>query len=202
MEQPVSQNQKGFTLIEIAIVMVIIGLLLGGVLKGQEIIENGKLKSAMTQVNGITAAYYSYINRYRAMPGDDSGALARFDAPAVNGNGNNAVTGRFDSTTDAHETRQFFQHLRLSGLLSGSGSNQPVHPWGGIMGVQNNVYGMRGLSVCFDDLEGETAAILDSQNDDGNPSTGSVRGATTARGIAPTATAYTNNAVYDLCFQI
>ena len=63
--------QSGFTLVEIAIVLVIIGLLLGGVLKGQELIENGRVKSAAADMNGITAAYNSYLDRYRKLPGDD-----------------------------------------------------------------------------------------------------------------------------------
>ena len=57
--------QSGFTLVEIAIVLVIIGLLLGGVLKGQELIENGRVKNAANDMNGIVAAYNSYLDRYR-----------------------------------------------------------------------------------------------------------------------------------------
>ena len=65
------QAQSGFTLVEIAIVLVIIGLLLGGVLKGQELIENGRVKNAANDMNGIVAAYNSYLDRYRKLPGDD-----------------------------------------------------------------------------------------------------------------------------------
>ena len=68
--------QSGFTLVEIAIVLVIIGLLLGGVLKGQELIENGRVKSAAADMNGISAAYNSYLDRYRRLPGDDGPTLA------------------------------------------------------------------------------------------------------------------------------
>jgi prepilin-type N-terminal cleavage/methylation domain-containing protein len=63
--------QSGFTLVEIAIVLVIIGLLLGGVLKGQELIENGRVKNAANDLNGMSAAYNSYLDRYRKLPGDD-----------------------------------------------------------------------------------------------------------------------------------
>ena len=61
--------QSGFTLVEIAIVLVIIGLLLGGVLKGQELIENGRVKNAANDMNGLVAAYNSYLDRYRKLPG-------------------------------------------------------------------------------------------------------------------------------------
>ena len=60
-----SSGQSGFTLVEIAIVLVIIGLLLGGVLKGQGTIENGRVKNADNDMNGIVAAYSSYLDRYR-----------------------------------------------------------------------------------------------------------------------------------------
>ncbi len=79
--------QSGFTLVEIAIVLVIIGLLLGGVLKGQELIENGRVKNAAADMNGISAAYNSYLDRYRRLPGDDGPNLAALTAPA-------AVAGR------------------------------------------------------------------------------------------------------------
>ncbi|MBV2234391.1 MAG: prepilin-type N-terminal cleavage/methylation domain-containing protein, partial [Sterolibacterium sp.] len=64
-------RQSGFTLVEIAIVLVIIGLLLGGVLKGQEMVENSRVKNAINEMNGVAAAYNSYLDRYRRLPGDD-----------------------------------------------------------------------------------------------------------------------------------
>ena len=71
-------KQKGFTLVEIAIVLVIVGLLIGGVLKGQEMITNAKLKRIESDNAGIAAAMFSYQDRYLQLPGDDSGAADRF----------------------------------------------------------------------------------------------------------------------------
>ena len=68
------QQQKGFTLVEIAIVMVIIGLLLGGVLKGQEVITNARLKRVVNDFNGVSAAIFTYQDRYRGLPGDHRSA--------------------------------------------------------------------------------------------------------------------------------
>ena len=51
-------HAKGFTLVEIAIVLVIIGLLLGGILKGQEMITQAKIKNSIADFSGISAAYY------------------------------------------------------------------------------------------------------------------------------------------------
>ncbi|HNG59525.1 MAG TPA: prepilin-type N-terminal cleavage/methylation domain-containing protein, partial [Cellvibrionaceae bacterium] len=72
----IKNQQAGFTLVEIAIVLVIIGLLLGGVLKGTELIENSKVKRAVNELNSITAALYAYQDRYQRLPGDDGPNLA------------------------------------------------------------------------------------------------------------------------------
>ena len=76
-------RQAGFTLVEIAIVLVIIGLLLGAILKGQELIDNSRVKNAVSDINSIKAASYSYFDRYRVLPGDD-GPLATLQARGNN----------------------------------------------------------------------------------------------------------------------
>ena len=73
-------KQKGFTLVEIAIVLVIVGLLIGGVLKGQEMITNAKLKRVESDNAGIAAAMFSYQDRYLQLPGDDDQAVYAFQA--------------------------------------------------------------------------------------------------------------------------
>ena len=74
MQYRLRSRQTGFTLVEIAIVLVIIGLLLGGVLKGQELIENSRIKSIVNDMKAIQAAYNGYIDRYKALPGDETAA--------------------------------------------------------------------------------------------------------------------------------
>ena len=64
------RKQAGFTLVEVAIVLVIIGLLLGGILKGQELINSARVRNLADQNSGIQAAYYGFIDRYRRVPGD------------------------------------------------------------------------------------------------------------------------------------
>ena len=66
------RNQSGFTLIEIAIVLVIIGLLLGGVLKGQELINSAKVKNLATDFKNIPVFIYGYQDKFKALPGDDA----------------------------------------------------------------------------------------------------------------------------------
>jgi prepilin-type N-terminal cleavage/methylation domain-containing protein len=72
------RRQSGFTLIEIAIVLVIIGLLLGGILKGQELITQGRIRNVGNDFQSVTAAINLYQDRYRALPGDDAGAKDRW----------------------------------------------------------------------------------------------------------------------------
>ena len=68
------RKQQGFTLIEIAIVLVIIGLLLGGILQGQSLINSARVRNLISQVDGVKAAFYGFQDRYRALPGDFSQA--------------------------------------------------------------------------------------------------------------------------------
>ncbi len=72
-----NKRQQGFTLVEIAVVMVIIGLLLGGVLKGQELINSAKVKSVINDFRNTSTHIFAYQDRFRAMPGDDPGVANR-----------------------------------------------------------------------------------------------------------------------------
>lgn len=112
------RSEQGFTLIEIAIVMVIIGLLLGGVLKGQEMIKNARAHNVNNQLNGLKAAIIAFQDRYRALPGDYSRAVANIPnvLAASNGNGNGRV---LTNTTANDEVSWAWNHLAASGFISG-----------------------------------------------------------------------------------
>ncbi|MDH5394528.1 MAG: prepilin-type N-terminal cleavage/methylation domain-containing protein [Gammaproteobacteria bacterium] len=188
------KQQSGFTLVEIAIVMVIIGLLLGGVLKGQEVITNARLKNINNEYNGISAAVYSYQDRYRALPGDDAAADAHVNglvnSAATVGNG--IIEGVFDVADAAigvgnAESLLAWHHLRASGLVSGSGlqadetsNDRPVNAIGGVTGIEtgggNAADGtfIPGLVIGFSAIPPDMAQILDIQNDDGNADAGSI----------------------------
>ena len=92
-----TNSARGFTLIEIAIVLVIIGLLLGGVLKGQELITGARVRNLIAQQDGIKAAFFGFQDRFRALPGDYSGAGTGLNCsggcPGGNGNGRIEDTG-------------------------------------------------------------------------------------------------------------
>lgn len=183
------RQQAGFTLVEIAIVLVIIGLLLGGVLKGQEIITNAKIKNLESDFNGISAAIYSYQDRYRAIPGDDKNTETRWGSTVTKGDGNSKIASgstihKFDSTTTGEESRLFWLHLRNAGLVTGAktSQDQPLNAFGGITGVSNDSLTnsakgttIPGLFVGFTQIPGNIAVILETQSDDQAADLGSIR---------------------------
>jgi len=186
------RNHKGFTLVELAIVLVIIGIILGAVLKGQELINNAKMKRAYNQYREIMAATYTYYDRYGKFPGDDNTAAARWTLTR-NGNGNGIIEGGAtgddavpgsmficDATTDS-ETCALWEHLRLTNIISGSqvaGSSRlnPTNAYGGTIGAANVL--VSGLTVNWIGLTGiptYVAIYFDTQYDDGSATTGSIR---------------------------
>jgi len=221
-----NSSEAGFTLVEIAIVLVIIGLLLGGILKGQEMITQAKIKNIVNDFNGITVAVTSYQDRYRAIPGDDQNAAARWTTQApASGNGNGIIAG-FYNTNDtsgtggappaAAESNLFWQHLRIAGfvpgLTVGTGSGTPPpNAAGGVIGVESGVVGTSGLGftstiICFSNLPEKIASAVDGQMDDSKPASGQVRAqlqstANPATLAASNATAYVETGVnqYLLC---
>ena len=212
------RNQFGFTLVELAIVLVIIGLLLGGVLKGQELIENGKIKNLQNDVKGVTAAYYAYRDRYNALPGDDPAAATRwlaanYDPDAVAGTGDGLIAGTWAScgtgvNTATNENCLFMHDLRLAGLITGQlNPADPINAYGGVIRVIQNTtstagYGaVVGLNLCFGNLPSKAAEALDASFDDGNALTGNVRGAVGSGNTTPLigGTAYTDPNTYTVC---
>jgi prepilin-type N-terminal cleavage/methylation domain-containing protein len=191
--------QKGFTLVEIAIVLVIIGLLLGGILKGQEMITQAKIKNIISDFSGISAAYHGYQDRYRAIPGDDGGAAARWTTPpaTIEGDGNGVVSGTYNfacstpgTTVGTNEACFWWDHLRRSGFVAGAGTIQPLNAVSGLVGVQSGnglgaavlgtdnagAGGFFGLMLCSANHPDKVAIATDTQMDDGVRTTGTVRG--------------------------
>ncbi|MCK6405641.1 MAG: prepilin-type N-terminal cleavage/methylation domain-containing protein [Rhodocyclaceae bacterium] len=202
-------QQSGFTLVEIAIVLVIIGLLLGGVLKGQELINSAKVKNFANDFRNIPLFIYGYQDKYRALPGDDAAAAAHVGAgatqiAAANGSGNGTLNGNWwdgAASLANSETVAFWEHIRRANLAAGataiaSDADLPKNAEGGWIGIEAgstvaaNQY-ITGLSgtyiVCSAGILGKFAKQLDSTMDDGNPYTGSMRavpGMPNARGNA------------------
>ncbi|MEO8628421.1 MAG: prepilin-type N-terminal cleavage/methylation domain-containing protein [Betaproteobacteria bacterium] len=118
------RNASGFTLIEIAIVLVIIGLLLGGVLKGQELITGARVRNLISQQDGIKAAFFGFQDRYRALPGDYAAADKNLNCgtsiTCPVGNGNGRVENPATSTGTIHEELIAWNHLTAAGFLNGN----------------------------------------------------------------------------------
>src|SRR6476619_4397993 len=108
-------KQTGFTLVEIAIVLVIIGLLLGGILKGQELLNSAKVKNLANDFRTIPTYIYGYQDKFKALPGDDAAATAHVNGAAnattpAGTIGNGLINGAWNSTTASDESYLFWQH--------------------------------------------------------------------------------------------
>ena len=161
------KQQTGFTLVEIAIVLVIIGLLLGGVLKGQELINSAKVKNMVNDFRTVSSLVYAYQDRFRTFPGDQNQGQLNdaFGAAPVNGAPANACNpaaagqcaqnnGRIDGAWNAGnpngtgvataESSVFWQHVRLANLATGptnlaDANYRPRNADGGFVGIESGI---------------------------------------------------------------
>ena len=203
------RKQSGFTLIEIAIVLVIIGLLLGGVLKGQELITSARVRNLISQQDGVKAAFFGFQDRYRALPGDYPGAQANTNIPNVaatlGGNGD----GQILNTGAANEQTIAWTHMSHAGFLTGSfnmgtatdavaAANTPANTYNAFLQlVYDNVYSVivgdpaataRHNLKTGNQVPVEIMTEVDRKVDDGNPGRGSFRFSVyLGAGTAPTA---------------
>ncbi len=133
----VCQKNKGFTLIELSIVMVIIGLIIGGILTGQELIHGAGVRATMSQIIKYNSAVNTFQMKYNALPGDFSTATTYIvgAATVINGNGDGLIgsiagpatpsaagaTATVISTSVGPlEYSNFWSHLSYVGLIEGS----------------------------------------------------------------------------------
>ena len=169
------KKESGFTLIELAIVLVIIGLLLGGVLKGRELINSAKVKNMANDFKNIQIQIYSYQDKFRALPGGDKAASTNLGVDAgTNGSGDGVVGGAWNA--DSGETFNLWLHLRKAGLATGSTNTTdanytPKNTEGGRIGVQSNpnntIVGLSGsYAICSEGVLGKFAKQLDASLDE------------------------------------
>jgi len=171
------KNQKGFTLVELAIVLVIIGLLIGGILKGRAMIKNAKIKRVKADVDSIVAAVYNYQDKYGYLPGDDPNDRTS-DLNAAQCSGGNG-DGLFGSTA---ERICAWQELIGAGFVSGDPTTHDeskvakTNPFGGrYLFRYGTVQGKTGNYLFIDNLPADVAEALDQKYDDGKYNSGDIR---------------------------
>jgi len=185
-------RQRGFTLIEIAIVLVIIGLLLGGVLKGQELITSARVRNLISQQDGVKAAFFGFLDRYRAYPGDYNQAVANIPGCAAcqNGNNNGQITANTVAGATIDEQIAVWEHLSRAGFINGSytyaaapetTSSAPTNPFGRYLQmIYDNVYDPPASAVRHNlktgnQIPSDILAEIDRKIDDGSATAGSFR---------------------------
>jgi prepilin-type N-terminal cleavage/methylation domain-containing protein len=183
---------RGFTLIELAIVLVVIGLLLGGILKGQELIESARARNLISQLDSIKAAYFTFQDKYRAVPGDYPGPLARAN---LSGIGNDQVGGNGDGvvrdTPQARESLLVWVHLSHANLITGNyqatssqpdpAAEWPRNPYGATLQLQYDAQfsgsgGVPRLNLkTGNQIPARVLAEIDRKIDDGRANSGQFR---------------------------
>ena len=173
-------KNRGFSLIEVAIAVVIIGLIAGFALKGLQLIQTARLRAVLDQVGAIRLATQTFVDSYGALPGDFSRARQMIRDSITNGSG----TGEIVSPEDA---KRFWQHLAAAELLNLELVNGlPVSRVGGCFTVSSGLEGRSGVWIILcggtadnRNFEGiltpMEAYFLDKTGDTGDPTTGDIR---------------------------
>jgi prepilin-type N-terminal cleavage/methylation domain-containing protein len=128
----ISSPRQGFTLIEISIVLVIIGLVIGGVLVGKELVFAAQVRAQVTQIEQLNTAVATFRSKYACLPGDCATAEDRgLGLPGDygnNGNGSGVIGDATVTPPEQTEGTNFWYHLYQAGLIVEDTSNTTVKP--------------------------------------------------------------------------
>jgi hypothetical protein len=154
--------------------------MIGAVLKGQAMIDDAKSKRLVNDLQAVSAAYFSYYDKYNAITGDDTSTHG-WTLANSGGDGDGLIEGNVAAPDN--ESQDAWQALRYAGLLSGDPTatglaSLPGHPYGGKYGLTNRDFGTGiGTKNCVyaSNVTGGIAEMVDIKFDDGIYNTGSVQ---------------------------
>jgi prepilin-type N-terminal cleavage/methylation domain-containing protein len=128
-------KKQGFSLVELSIVLVILGLLIGGILSGQALIRASELRAVSTEQSRYVTAVQTFRDKYFAIPGDMANATSFWGKDNTNcpsHTGTAATPGTCNGDGDGYilawspnEMHRFWQELALAGLIEGSYTGMP-----------------------------------------------------------------------------
>lgn len=160
-------EKSGFSLVELSIVLVILGLLTGGILGGQALIKAAELRAIGEEYEQWHTAVYTFRGKYFALPGDMPNATQFWGAVNTAGTNNNCSDPTYDVGTGTqtcngegdglidlgYEKHRFWQHLANAGLINGefTGAAGPASNEHAVFGenAPHSKYGSMGWSVSF-----------------------------------------------------
>lgn len=176
----IMRNNKGFTLVEISMVLVIIGIILTGILKGSSIIRTVQVNDAVTIVEDIRSATAIFKDRYHYLPGDLPYTVGEIPNVTAGGNGNGAISGAESANVFGAGGQN---HLFNAGLIK----KPTVSTWFGGVVVSVRSTATSGVTAAFATLPNviniiqftnlpcDVAMEMDTKMDDGNLATGNGR---------------------------
>jgi Tfp pilus assembly protein PilE len=195
-------RSRGFTLVEMAIILLITAMLIAGVIQGQQLIQSARVRAVIAQQEAVVTAVLAFQDRYQALPGDyrDASLSIACSPPCAGGNGN----GRIEEATTPSEAILAWSHLSNAGFLN---ANFAANSATSTIGPDNTPQNFAGgyMQIAFDqnwgysanparrhnvksgnNLPVEVLAEIDRKIDDGMPGTGRFQFSPyTAFGTAP-----------------
>ncbi len=169
------QKQQGFTLIEMAIVLVVIGLILGMVYKGRQLVASAKVKNAQAGYNKVLAGMNTYFDRYGMFPGDGCGDVTNFSADAPmscqDGTQNGIINTSAGSTDDVGTA--FFNLMKNTEILTEADTKSALGSAWNATGNATSTY------IYVDGADLRIVCDLDRKADDGVSDDGDIQASTT-----------------------
>jgi Tfp pilus assembly protein PilE len=189
-----AKSLEAFGLVEIAIVLIIIGVLASIGMKGYKLIESAKAKALYQQIEDVRISAHMFKEKYHAWPGDYAQAQSAIHTDCLNGNGNGLIEGR--NAEAQAEAGQFWTHLTLAELTNGLEVRQPGEQlvpskhllsgqMGGFLTLIQSFQKDMGPWVCLSQVDpsgsikpcltSKQASHIDQLFDDGDPLSGDIR---------------------------